>query len=187
VVLDHHEEDTVDLKYLRDDPAAWRILEERARALMVQESDVETEVGEEILAFRLGEGDYSVPAQYVCEVQLLGEITPLPFTPAFLIGLVNIRGRLLAALDIRPLLDMPEAPPQPQAFLLVLAANGLEVGLLADAVVEVRRGDEQLAPVLSSAAGRGIAWVRGVDRRLSMLLDPPALLADPRLAINGAP
>ena len=177
----------MDLKYLRDDPAAWRILEERARALMAQEHTAETELGEEILTFRLGDGDYSVPAQYVREAQPLGEITPLPFTPAFLVGLVNVRGRLLATLDIRPLLDMPEAPPQPQAFLLVLTANGMEVGLLADAIVEVRRSDDQLAPVLSTASGRGVAWVRGVDRRLSLLLDPPGLLADPRLAINGAP
>jgi purine-binding chemotaxis protein CheW len=177
----------VDLKVLRDDPVAWRILEERARALMAQEHAVDTKLGEEILTFRLGDGDYSVPARYVREVQLLGEVTPLPFTPPYLVGLVNVRGRLLAALDIRPLLDMSEAPPQPQAFLLVLAANGLEVGLLADAVVEVRRGDDQLSPVLSSVAGRGVAWVRGVDRRLSVLLDPPALLSDPRLAINGAP
>jgi purine-binding chemotaxis protein CheW len=175
----------VDIRNLRADPATCRILEERARALMVQESAVETDLGEELLTFCLGDGEYSVPAQYVREVQMLGDVTPLPFTPSFVVGLVNVRGRLLAALDIRPLLDMPEAPFQPQSFLLVLTANGLEVGLLADAVVEVRRGDNQLAPVLSTAAGRGVAWVRGVDRRLNLLLDPPALLADPRLIVNG--
>jgi purine-binding chemotaxis protein CheW len=176
----------VNLKHLRENPALWSILEERARALLAQENTAEIELGEEILMFRLGDGEYSVPARYVREVQMLGDVTPLPFTPAFCVGLVNIRGRLLTALDIRPLLDMPAAPPQPQAFLLVLAANGIEVGLLADAVIEVRRSDDQLSPVLSSAAGRGVGWVRGVDRRLSLLLDPPALLADPRLAVNGA-
>jgi purine-binding chemotaxis protein CheW len=175
----------VNIRTLRDDPVAWNILEERARALMAQESAAETNLGEEVLTFRLGEGDYSVPAQYVREVQPLGDVTPLPFTPAFLVGLVNVRGRLLAVLDIRPLLDIPETPPQPQAFLLVLTANGIDVGLLADALVEVRRNDYQLAPVLSTA-GRGVAWVRGVDRRLSLLLDPLTLLADPRLTINGA-
>ena len=177
----------MDIRTLRDDPVAWRILEERARVLMAQESTAETELGEEILTFRLGEGDYSVPAQYVREVQPLGDLTPLPFTPAFIAGLVNVRGRLLAALDIRPLLDMPEAPPHPGAFLLVLTANGMDVGLLADTVVEVRHSDDQLTPMLSTAAGRGVAWVRGVDRRLSLLLDPPALLADPRLTVNGVP
>jgi purine-binding chemotaxis protein CheW len=177
----------VDIRTLRDDPAAWRILEERARALMAQERAVASELGEEILTFRLGDGEYSVPAQYVREVLALGDVTPLPFTPTFVVGLVNLRGRLLTALDIRPLLDMAEAQPSSQAFLLVLTVNGTEVGLLADAVVEVRRSDEQLAPVLSTIAGRGVGWVRGVDRRLSLLLDPPALLADPRLAASGAP
>jgi purine-binding chemotaxis protein CheW len=176
----------MDMRSLRADPAAWRILEERARALMTQEHAAEGDGGEELLAFRLGQDEYSIPAQYVREVQMLGDITPLPFTPACIIGLVNIRGRLLAALDIRPLLDIAAAPPQPQAFLLVLTVNGIEIGLLADAVVEVRRSDGQLAPVLATATGRGVAWIRGVDRRLSLLLDPPALLADPRLTINGA-
>lgn len=175
----------MDIRTLRDDPAAWRILEERARALMVQESEADTELGEEVLTFRLSDGEYSLPAQYVREVQALGDITPLPFTPAFFVGLVNLRGRLLAVLDIRPLLDIAQAPIQPQSFLLVLTVQGVEVGLLADEVVEVRHSDEQLAPVLSTAAGRGVAWVRGVDRRLSLLLDPRALLADPRVPING--
>jgi purine-binding chemotaxis protein CheW len=176
----------VDIRNLRDDPTAWRILEQRAHALMAQESVAEIELGEELLIFRLGEGEYSVPAQYVREVQPLGDVTPLPFTPPFVVGLVNVRGRLLAVLDIRPLLDMPRVPSQPQAFLLVLTANNIEVGLMADALVEIRRGDAQLAPVLSAAAGRGVAWVRGVDRRLSLLLDPPSLLSDPRLLVNGA-
>jgi purine-binding chemotaxis protein CheW len=175
----------MDLKHFRDDPAAWRILEERARGLLIQEN-TETQLGEEILTFHLGDGGYSIPAHCVREVQRLGDFTPLPGTPPFVVGLVNVRGRLHAALDIRPLLDIPQRPPQADAFLLILAANGMEVGLLADSVVEVRRCDDQLAPVLSASTGRGIAWVRGVDRRLNLWLDPPALLSDPRLIVNGA-
>jgi len=176
----------VDIKDLRANPAIWRILEERARALMIQETAVETALGEEIVVFRLGAGGYSVPAQSIREVRPLGDCTPLPSTPPFVVGLVNVRGRLLAALDIRPLLDIAPAPPQPGAYLLVLATNGMEVGLLADAVIEVRRGADDLAPVPSTAAGRGAGWVRGVDRQLNLLLDPAALLADPRLIVNGA-
>ena len=172
---------------LRHDPVAWRILKERARALATQEMTAATAPGDELLIFRLGDGSYSLPAQYIREVQPFRAYTPLPSTPPFVVGLVNVGGRLLAALDIRPLLDISPAAPQPQSLLLVLTANGVEAGLLADAVVEVRRSDNQLTPALSTTAGRAIAWVRGVDRHLSLLLDPPALLADPRLAVNGAP
>jgi purine-binding chemotaxis protein CheW len=176
----------VDLKDLRDNPAVWRILEERARTLAIQEITAGAELGEEILSFRLGDGGYSILARFIREVQPLDRITPLPSTPPFVLGLVNVRGRLLAALDIRPLLDIPQTPPAADAFLLVLTANGIEVGLLADAVIEVRRGDDDLAPVLSTTAGRGTTWIMGVDRQLNLLIDPPALLSDPRLIVNQA-
>jgi purine-binding chemotaxis protein CheW len=115
-----------------------------------------------------------------------GSYTLLPATPPFIVGLVNVRGRLLTALDIRPLLDMAPAPTRPGAFLLIVSANGIEAGLLADAVDEVRRGDDELAPSLSAASGGGAPWVRGIDRQLHLWLDPGALLADPRLIVNTA-
>jgi len=176
----------LDMKDLRDNPAIWQILEERARALTVREVAAEAETGEEILIFQLGGAGYSVPAQFIREVQPLGDVTPLPSTPLFVVGLINVRGRLLTALDIRPLLAIPPAAPQADAYLLVLMANGMEVGLLADTVTEVSRSADALAPVPSTAAGRGAAWVRGVDRRLNLLLDPEVLLADPRLTINSS-
>ncbi|MFL5803252.1 MAG: chemotaxis protein CheW [Roseiflexaceae bacterium] len=171
---------------LRHDPVAWRILQERARALAAQETTAATAEGEEILFFQLGDGRYGLPAPSIREVQPLGAWTALPATPPFVVGLVNIRGRLLAALDIRPLLDLPPAPPQATAQLIILAANGGDVGLLADTVLAVGRGDGHLMPVPSATTGRGVAWVRGVDRHMHVLLDPAALLADPRLIVNVA-
>jgi purine-binding chemotaxis protein CheW len=152
---------------------------------MAPEAPDAHDLGEEIVIFRLGDAGYGIPAHYVREVQTLGNYTPLPFTPPFVVGLVNVHGRLFAVLDIRPLLDLPPAPPQPNAFLLVLTANGMEVALLADTVSEVRRADGELAPLLSAAAGRGIAGARGVDRRLTLILDPPTLLAGSRLSAPG--
>jgi purine-binding chemotaxis protein CheW len=152
---------------------------------MTQEQSSDTERSEEIATFRLGDAGYGIPARYIREVQLLGNYTPLPFTPPFVVGLVNVRGRLLTMLDIRPLLEMPPAPPQPNAFLVVLSTSAIEVALLADLVIEVRPGDNHLAPMPSTAAGRGVAWARGVDRHLNLILDPPTLLADPRLIVDS--
>jgi purine-binding chemotaxis protein CheW len=174
------------MKDLRDDPAIWRILEERARTLAREETTADIELSEELVTFRLGEGGYSIPARFVREVQPLSGWTPLPSTAPCVVGLVNVRGRLLAALDIRPLLDVAPTAPRNDAFLLVVSASGMEVALLADHVVEVRRGDESLAPALSTSTGRGLAWVRGVDGHLDLLLDLPLLLADPRLIVNTA-
>jgi purine-binding chemotaxis protein CheW len=171
---------------MRSDPAARRILDERARALMAQNTTAELGRGEKFLIFRLGESGYSVPARYVREVQQLGECTPLPHTPASIVGLVNVRGRLLAVLDIRPLLDIPQTALPSHAFLLILTVNGAEVGLLADAIVEVRQNADALMPTASTAVDRGVAWVHGVDRSLNLVLDPLVLLDDPRLIVGSS-
>lgn len=181
----HHNDILVtDYRQLRGNQEIWEILEERTRALAAQKDSTDLGLGEEILVFRLGEGRYSVPAHFVREVQPLNTYTPLPATPAFVIGLVNVRGKLLAALDIRPLLDIPQTPPKEQAFIFIINANNMEVCLLTDGVIEVRHSDTNLAPALSTTTGRGITWIRGVDQDLNVLIDPTLLLADPRLVVN---
>lgn len=174
----------MDLQQLRDDAAAWKVLEERARDLALQDVASADVLGEEVLIFRLGDGGYSLPARSVHEVQPFENYTPLPAVPSFVIGLVNIRGRLLSAIDIRPLLDIAVRPPDAAAFLLIVGAAGMEVGLLADSVTEVAQGDAELAPALSTTAGRGVAWIQGVDRHHNLVLDPNSLLTDPRLLVN---
>src|SRR5829696_6942259 len=113
---------------------SWR------RALAHQEADENALLGEETVIFRLGAGRYGVSARLVREVQPLAGYTPLPGTPRFVLGLINLRGRLLAALDIRPLLGSPASPPSSSAALLIVSASGIEIGLLADEVIEVSRG-----------------------------------------------
>lgn len=169
---------------LRADPILGKRLEERASILATQKVDTGPRLGEEVLIFRLGEGRYGLPARFVQEVQPLTNYAPLPSTPPFVVGLVNVRGRLLSAIDIRPLLDMVRTPPDGQPLLCIVQANGMDVCLLADEVLEVRREDTDLVPSLAAAAGQGVPWVRGVDRDLNILLDPPLMLADPRLIVD---
>ena len=173
-------------EHLRADSAVRRILEARARALAAQETSADSDLGEESLVFRLGGDRYRLPVRCIREVQPFAAYTRLPGTPSFVVGLVNMRGRLLTVLDIRPLLNLTPAPPQPGASLLILSAGGVDIGLLADTVIEVRRGDDDLTPALSATAGAA-SMVRGVDRHLNLVIDPMALVTDPRLAVNTMP
>jgi purine-binding chemotaxis protein CheW len=172
---------------LYTDPNARGVLEERARLLAAQDSETYTRHSEQIVIFQLGGSGYCVPARWILEVLPLPPLARLPAAPPFLVGLVNVHGRLLVALDLRPLLEMPFTPPPPGAQLLVLRVDAVEVGLVADSVDAVAIGDPDVAPA-PTRAGRGIMWARGVDHQLNLLLDPPLLLADlhQRLA-GGAP
>lgn len=174
----------MELRQLLEDPNAWNVLVERARALALQEESAAAESGAARLSFRLSGSSYSLPAMAVREVQPLGTCTPLPAVPPFIVGLVNVRGRLITAVDLRPLLGIPAERPAPTAQLLIVSVDDNEIGLLADTVVAVRRHDADLSPAPLSAAGRSVSWVRGVDEELSIHIDPDLLFADPALLVN---
>ena len=173
------------LDLLRNDPASRSALEERARALSRQDVAADSEAGTPMLTFLLGGCSYSLSAPSVHEVLSFPPTTPLPGTPPFVVGLANVRGRLVVAIDLRPLLEIPAAPPVPGSLLLVIGVGEVTVGLMADSVIGVSHMAEALTPTPSATAGRGQPWVRGVDSALSLHLDGDVLLTDPRLAINA--
>jgi purine-binding chemotaxis protein CheW len=166
---------------LHTDHAVWHILEERARALTSQETITSGQLGESFVIFHLGNDRYRILTRFVHEIHRLGRYTPLPSAPPFVVGLVNVHGRLLAALDLRPLRDIEPTPPQPGAHLLIIRTNTVEVGILADIVVGVQQHDTALARGFSTSTGHRVTWIQGIDHNLHLQLDPELLLADPRL------
>lgn len=175
----------MDLRRLLEDPAARPVLADRARALALQDEIASGEIGAATLTFRLGGSTYSLPATAVREVQPLGSYTPLPAVPPFIRGLVNVRGRLITAIDLRPLIGLPADALPPGAMLLIICGEDSELGLVAESVVSVGRQTADLAPAPSASSGHSVAWVRGVDEELSLHLDPAALVAAPALVINA--
>ncbi|HEY1012095.1 MAG TPA: chemotaxis protein CheW [Herpetosiphonaceae bacterium] len=166
------------------DPQARRILAERARLLAREAAGDGQARGEPMVVFALGEGSYSLPARSVREVVPLHSLTPLPGVPAWIAGLINVRGQILTAIDIRPLLELPVGRAPAQPLVIVAQDGGAELALLADSVTVTEREGAALMPSL--AAERPAAWVRGLDEAISMALDPGLLFADPRLVVDDA-
>lgn len=176
----------------RADPAdepAQRILEERARALageLLTEEPVDTV---ELVVLTLGSERYGVDAGRVREVRPLAELTPVPGTPAFWAGVVNVRGTLHPVLDLRRYFDLSRADAGDEAKKVVLvAAAGLAVGLMVEDASGVQRFPAgAIGPPLGGASQAVSATVRGVTEDLLAVLDTEALLADPRLVVREVP
>jgi purine-binding chemotaxis protein CheW len=166
-------------------PEAQAILAERARALAADDGLTTRAAGVSTLGFLLGGARYALPAAVVREVLRCGQVTALPAVPPVIAGLTNVRGRLLTCIDIRPLLDLPPSPPGPDALLLILAAAGLEIGLIVDHVLAVQTHTLALESTPAAIAGRGVNWIRGVDTDLALHIDSDGLLRDPRLQVNA--
>lgn len=99
---------------------------------------------------RLGGCRYAVPMPAVAEVGRPPALTRVPGLPPWVAGVANWRGRVLAVLDIRPLLAADPAPLDRRSRLVVLTRDGVTVGLLTEGVEGTTDLDpERLEPALA--------------------------------------
>jgi purine-binding chemotaxis protein CheW len=160
----------------------------RARARRLAQGTKSATVFEaavEVLEFRLGQERYAVESQYVQEVHPLKELTPLPCTPSFVVGIVNVRGRLVPVLDLKRFLDLPEKGLTDLHRIILVRGEDFEVGVLADVIVGVRSIPiDTLQPSLPTLTGVRSEYLKGVTGERLVVLDLARILADPRIIVR---
>ena len=92
---------------------------------------------EQWVIVRLEAHEFALPLARVIEVLRMVAMEPVPEAPAWLAGLVNLRGRALPVMDPRARLGLPPRAPGLNTRLIVVEAGGRWLGLLADEVTEV--------------------------------------------------
>lgn len=163
-----------------------RILRERA-ARLARPADSVASSSEmlELLEFRLASECYAVETRFVGEVQPLRDLTPLPGTPPFVRGIVNLRGRVLPVYDLKKFFALPEQGLTDLHRILVVEDGGLEIGLLADVVVGVRAMPvTALSPPLPTLSAIAAEYLKGISEERLVVLDAGRLLSDPRIVVN---
>ncbi|TVR01384.1 MAG: chemotaxis protein CheW [Desulfovibrionales bacterium] len=90
----------------------------------------------QLIGFHLANQDYALPIDVVQEVIRAVEPTKLPSAPAFLSGVVNLRGRVTPLVSLRMLLRLP---PGEDRFIIVCRHEGLQVGLQIQTVSTMHR------------------------------------------------
>lgn len=161
------------------------ILQERARALAVDH--VATDPGPEIdvLEFLIGGEGYALEMHHVQEVHALNELTPLPCTPDFVRGIVNLHGRILSVTDLLPLFGLPQKPLRASDKLIVLREGSMSFGVLIDEICGVRRLPLRTLQALpATATGIPSGWAGGVTPERHVLLDAKALLTDKTVVVD---
>ena len=158
------------------------ILDQRARDMarpLEEEATAATTL--ELLTFARGGSTYALPASDAVAVVPLGEPTPVPGTPPAVRGVVNHRGRILAAIDVGRLLS-PAEPAASEAELgIVVASGAASFVLVSDTVPElVAVEEDEVAQAADGAEGP----VRGVTGAMAAVLDVSALASDPRIAVD---
>ncbi len=138
------------------------------------------------LEFRLGAEKFAVETSFVREVYPLKEVTPLPGTPDFILGVMNVRGQVVTINDLGQWLELPESAQAARSKVLILRDGEMECGILADEVVGMRAiARDELEETLPTLTGIRAEYLKGVTRDRAALLDAGKVLRSARLIGGG--
>ncbi len=162
------------------------ILKARAKALAKEENDKDGGGSNiEIVEFILASESYGIELSYVSEVYPMRELTPLPGTLPFVLGIINVRGRIVSILDIRKFFDLPEKGLTDFNKVIILQGHNMELGLLTDVLVGVRKiPASELQPSLPTLTGIREQYLKGVTKERVVVLDAEKLLADKKIIVH---
>jgi purine-binding chemotaxis protein CheW len=139
----------------------------------------------ELLEFRLAQERYAIETQWVWEVSTFKDLTPLPCCPRFILGIVNVRGRILPVIDLKKFFDLPENGLTDLHRIILVSGNGLELGLLTDTIVGVRTiPAADLQSSLPTLTGVRSDYLKGVTAERLVVLDLARILADPKIIVH---
>ena len=163
------------------------ILRARARVL-AQERQGDEDFSQsrlEVVEFLLASEHYGIELTYIREIHALTEFTPLPGTPAFVLGLTNVRGRILSVIDIKKLFDLPVKGLTDLNKVIVVRTHQMELGILADAVLGVRSiALNKFQTSLPTLTGIRAGYLKGITNDPLVVLDVAKILSDEKIVVN---
>lgn len=131
----------------------------------------------QLVVFQLGDELYGAEIGSVREVvpALEYRVTRVPRTPRYLLGVTNLRGKVIPVIDLRRRLGLPDAPLTKASRIAVVEGEPGTVGMTVDGVSEVLRvpagAIEPPSPVIANIDSDFIRGVAKVGQRLVVLLD----------------
>jgi purine-binding chemotaxis protein CheW len=155
------------------------------------ESRAAREAAREVLVFVLGGEEYGVDILKVQEIRGYEKVTPIPSAPAYLKGVVNLRGAIVPVIDLRVKFGMAEPRYDSFTVVVILRLAGRVVGIVVDGVsdvVQLAASDVKAAPELGAMVDSSfLAGLATRNERMILLLDIEKFLSSGELnLINRA-
>lgn len=145
----------------------------------------------EVLEFETNASDcsekYAVEIPYLTEVHSVKSVTKLPCTPAFIIGIINFRGKIISVIDIRNFLGFTTKAVEVDNVkkVIVVKVNELEVGIIADSILACN-----LIPLCEIQKNVLVAmnfnskYFKGITREGSIVLDIRNIMLDEKIIVD---
>jgi len=164
------------------------ILRKRARELAGGcESEADAEDSLDLIEFRLASELYAIEYPFVREVYPLKDFAPLPGTPPFVLGIMNLRGQVLSIVDLRIFFGLPAKGLGELNKVIVLRDERMEFGILADDVLGVMTLSRlSVQPPIPALDGDSGGYLLGIADGGLIILDAKRILGDERIVVLQA-
>jgi purine-binding chemotaxis protein CheW len=141
-----------------------------------EEAEIDDEIQElHLVVFRLGSEEFAVDINSIREIIRFPNITNVPNTPDYVLGVINLRGQITTVMNLRKRFRMEDTDMTDDTRILIVNMGTEHIGLMVDGVSEVLKVDSGKLvsddEIGSSTYGQYISGMIKVEERLVILLD----------------
>ena len=137
---------------------------------------------QELISFRVGAQEFCVDIMAVREIRGWTPATPLPHSPDYVRGVINLRGAVLPVVDLGARLGLGVAQPSARSVIIVARINDRTVGMLVDAVSDILTVTDEVVQATPDVACDTVkTFVKGilaVDGRMISLISLDNIVPD---------
>jgi purine-binding chemotaxis protein CheW len=138
-----------------------------------------------VTEFMLANEKYGIELYNIVEVYPLKDMTPVPCTPPFVLGIFNVRGQIQTIIDIKKFFDLPDKGLSELNKVIIVRARGIEAGILADVILGIRSIPlNKIQPTLPTLTDIRAEYMKGVTGDQLIILDVEKIFSDERFIVN---
>ncbi|MGO9377139.1 MAG: chemotaxis protein CheW [Dissulfurispiraceae bacterium] len=133
----------------------------------------------QLVTFGLGNEEYAVDILKVQEINRMKAITRVPSAPAYIEGVINLRGKVMPVIDLRKKFGLAAKENDANSRIMIMDIRGITMGFIVDAVSEVLRipaGIVESPPVACETGTEFITGIAKLENRLIILIDMDRLI-----------
>ncbi|HEY8354964.1 MAG TPA: chemotaxis protein CheW [Methylophilaceae bacterium] len=149
-------------------------------SLIAEQAENTVATESEFLTFVLGSESYGIDILKVQEIRGYDAVTPIANTPAFIKGVINLRGKIVPIVDLRVKFNMGRVEYNEFTVVIILNLGGRVVGIVVDGVSDVMRLDagqiRAVPDIVASIDTRYITGLATVAEKMFILIDIERLM-----------
>jgi purine-binding chemotaxis protein CheW len=134
----------------------------------------------QLVTFTMGSEQYGVDILKVQEINRMTEIAKVPNAPAYVEGVINLRGRVIPVISLRKRFGFEEKESDEKSRIIIMDIQGITIGVIVDSVSEVLRiPSNTVDPAPNVTTEMGTEFIKGIAKledRLIILIDMDLLI-----------